>query len=312
MSVRSLLHRLVLILLLSGCYTVEEPPCPPIEIPENTGECNTFCNCETDDFLGTPFRLTRLEIDEPEELATLLNAIWSTDILYNTVNVLLVVKEFKAGTAAAFDSITFDVGPGWRYPHAPFAIPPEEGQPSQSVIETYCPLEGLTREMEVKPYHGHQCVFKSTEPTALFFHTGPKDAPIVCAPDLDPANAIPIKYMKVRFGFDETCQGLSDGYLEGCIAMDEADRICMCMATGKCPREPVDMGDYPDDDLVSYCKDKCGMKWVSFGQSVRAFGLEPTCITLDGQPGYRVQGFIDAEAIPDYFDPIPSINCVNE
>ena len=37
---------LPLILLgLTACPKVEEPPCPEIEIPEQTGECNTLCDC---------------------------------------------------------------------------------------------------------------------------------------------------------------------------------------------------------------------------------------------------------------------------
>ncbi len=297
------------VLLFAACYTIEEPPCPPIVIPENTGECSEFCDCDYDNFTNTPLRLTRLEIDEPEELASLLNVMWNTDILNNVVNVVFLVTDFEPGTAAAFDSITFEVGPGWRSPHEPLAIPPEEGQSSPSVVDSYCMLEGLSVEMKAKPYHGNQCVFKSIEAASLNFHTGPLERPIVCAPELTPANSIPIKGMKTRFGLHEDCRGFSDGHLEGCIAVKDANKICMCLVTGQCEFEHVDVGDYPEDDLTSYCKDVCGFKWISLGQSIKAFGLEPTCLTQDGEEGYRIQGFIDGEAVPDSFNPVQSDNC---
>jgi hypothetical protein len=294
---------------LAACYTIEEPPCPPIEIPENTGECSEFCQCDYDEFANTPFRLTRLEIDEPEELASLLNLMWSTDIRNNVVNVVLLVKSFEKGTAAAFDSITFQVGPGWRDPAEELSVPPAAGEPSQSVINSYCMLEGMDVEMSVEPYHGNQCVFKSTAASALNFHSGPLGGPIICAPELNPANSIPIKGMKTRFGLNEDCRGFADGHLEGCIAVKDADMICMCLATGTCTMEPVDVGEYEPDDLSSYCKDVCGLKWVSLGQSMRAFGLKPTCLTQDNEPGYRIQGFIDGEAVPDHFNPVQSGDC---
>lgn len=300
------------LVLLAACYTIEEPPCPPIVIPENTGECSKFCECDYEDFANTPYRLTRLEIDEPEELATLLNVIWNTDILNNVVNVVFLVTDFEPGTAAAFDSITFEVGPGWRSPHEPLGIPPEEGQASPSVVDSYCMLDGLSVEMKAKPYHGNQCVFKSVEAAALNFHTGPLERPIVCAPELTPANSIPIKGMKTRFGLHEDCRGFSNGHLEGCIAVKDAAKICMCLVTGSCEFKPVDVGEYEEEDLSSYCKDVCGFKWISFGQSVKAFGLKPTCLTQDGEEGYRIQGFIDAEAVPDKFNPIPSSNCAEQ
>ncbi len=297
------------IILIVACYTIEEPPCPPIVIPENTGECSKFCECDYDEFANTPFRLTRLEIDEPEELADLLNDMWNTDILNNVVNVVFLVTDFVPGTAAALDSITFEVGPGWRSPLEPLILAPEEGQPSPSVVDSYCMLDGLAVEMKAEPYHGNQCVFKSVEAASLNFHTGPKERPIVCAPELTPANSIPIRSMKTRFGLHEDCRGFSDGHLEGCIAVEDAARICMCLNTGNCEFKHVDMGDYEEDDLTSYCLDVCGFQWISLGQTIKAFGLKPTCITQDGNEGYRIQGFIDAEAVPEHFNPVRSDNC---
>jgi len=289
--------------------TIEEPPCPPIEIPIGTGECSAFCDCPGDTIANRVYRLTRMEIDEPEEFAELLNMQWESDIVNNVLNVLFAVKEYETGTAAAFDHVSFVVGPGWRSPVEPEPLVPEEGQPSESVVDSYCHLDGMTVDLSVKPYHGNQCIFKSTEATALYFHTGPKTSPFVCAPDLVPANSIPVKNLKVRMGFNEDCTGIVDGYLEGCITIEDANRICMCLVSGACPLEPVNEGTHEEGDLSGYCRDKCGKKWLSFGESVAMFKLKPSCITPDGAQGYRLQGFVTAVEISDKYDGTRSDNC---
>jgi hypothetical protein len=298
--------------LCIGCVSVEEPPCPEVEIPENTGECTTFCKCAVDAFKDSVFRFTWLEIDEPEEFAGLLNPIWETDLRNNVLNVVFQVIDVqkKQGSAAAFDQFTLLTGPGWRSPPLPVILPPKSEEESpQTVVDHYCLLEGMTREITFKPYHGNQCIFKSTDDSLLNFHTGAIDNPLLCAPDLDPPDSIPLRNLKVRFGFNEDCTGILDGYLEGCIAIEDANRICMCLKSGDCPIIPIPQGEFPQSDLATYCKDRCGEKWISFGASVGLFGLLPTCLTTDGKPGYRLQGFVQAESIPGKFDKQQSVNC---
>jgi len=313
-SILKLCALLPMFALIQGltCYTVEEPPCPPIEIPENTGECSKFCSPDYDTFMGRTFRLTRLEIDEPYEFAELLNPMWGTDILNNVLNVLFVVTAFEEGTDAAFNTLEFKVGPGWHSPKLPLALEPPEGGESADSVDSYCHLEGMTVEMKAGKFAGHQCTFKTTEATALYFHTGPKDSPFVCAPDLVPANAIPIKNLKARMGFNEDATAMTDGWLEGCITIEDANRICMCLVSGMCPYEPKNEGGYAEDDLTGYCKDKCGANWLSFGESVGAFGLTPSCLTPDGSKGYRLQGFIDGVEVTEKYDPVESQDCAQE
>ncbi|MBM4355770.1 MAG: hypothetical protein FJ109_18600 [Deltaproteobacteria bacterium] len=297
--------------VLLGCVSVEEPPCPEVEIPENTGSCSTFCKCDLEAFRERVFRFTWLEIDEPEEFAGLLNPIWENDLANNVLNVVfsVVSAEKKQGSASALDEFVFLTGPGWRSPAMPVNLPAKGDLPPETAVDSYCLLEGLTQEIEFRPYHGNQCIFKSVEDSLLNFHTGAIDNPILCAPDLDPMDSIPIRNLKVRFGFNEDCTGMVDGYLEGCIAIEDANRICMCLKSGDCPVSPVPQGDYPETDLAKYCTDRCGQKWISFGASVGLFGLKPTCLTTDGKPGYRLQGFVEAHEIPGKFDSKQSINC---
>lgn len=302
-----------LLLVCQGltCYTVEEPPCPPIEIPENTGECSQFCSPDYETFQGRVFRVTRLEIDEPYDIATFLNPIWATDMVNNVLNILFVVTDFEEGTDAAFKSLEFRVGPGWHSPKLPLALEPPENGESADAVDSYCHLEGMTVEMKAGRFAGHQCTFKTTEATALYFHTGPKDNPFVCAPDLIPQNAIPIKNLKARLGFNEDATAITDGWLEGCIVIEDVNRICMCIA-GDCLREPKNTGDYDKDNLTAYCTDRCGGKWLSFGATVAAIGLTPSCLTPDGSVGYRLQGFLEAIEVTDKFNPVESGDCVQE
>jgi hypothetical protein len=299
-------------LFATGCETViEEPPCPPIEIPASEGECSTFCNCKAEDMSGRAFRMTRLEVDEPEEFAALLNNLWKTDIKNNTLNIIFYVTDAVQGTSAAFNRISVNAGSGWRTPRDPLAIPPGEGQASADVVDSYCLLEGLDAPFELKPYHGYQCVFKSENTSRLFFHTGPKDIPLMCSPEGERPNAIPIKTMSTRMSFNENCTEITNGYLEGCITIDDADKICMCLQSGKCPLEPEGKG-HEEGDLAGYCHDLCGATWLSFGESVAAFNLLPSCITEDGEQGYRLQGFFDAVALGDKFNPVQSNDCTKK
>jgi len=301
-----------LLFTLAGCSTtIEEPACPSIEIPDSTGTCSNLCDCDDEEMDGRVYRVTSLEIDEPEQFASLLNDLWSTDILNNTLNILFVVDTFARNSISSFDSIRFQAGPAWRSPRMPLGVPPEEGQPSESAVESYCLLDGLTAEASVKPYHGNQCVFKTIEDTSLFFHTGPTTDPLVCAPKGEPRNTIPIKNLKIRFGFDQDCRTVVAGSIEGCITLTDADKICMCLVSGSCTVQPKGEG-YDPDDLTAYCKDECGDKWLSFGQTVKAFGLAPTCVTSEGDQGYRLQGFISAADVTEKYNPVSSSDCTEQ
>ena len=301
---------LVLLLSSFGCVEVTEPAAPAIVIPEGSTECSSFCECDADEVRGAVFRVTRLEIDEPDAFAQILNLMWETDIQNNILNVLFVVDDVVQGTAAAFNRISISGGPGWRDPKMPYILEPAAGEPSSSMVESYCLLEGLSVPMELRPYHGYQCQFKSAAPSSLYFHSGPKDAPLICAPANEPPNNIPISDLKIRASYNRDCTAIQEGFLEGCITVDAADRICMCLGAGACPWTPVPDAEFTADDLTGYCKSACGPQWISFGGLVKTFQLLPSCLTPEGVPGYRVQGFFDADRLdPVQYNPISSDDC---
>ncbi len=304
-----------------GCVQVTEPEAPTIEIPENSGGCDKYCECDAADVTGRAYRVTSLQIDEPEAFATILNEMWAGDINNNVLNVIFNVEQAVAGTTgSAFNSLKITAGPSWRVPKEPWTNPAPDGNPPESIIDSYCQLKGMAIPLELKPYRNLQCTFKSTEMSSLYFHSGPKDMPFICAPQNEVANNIPIKNLKIRATFNRDCTEIADGYLEGCIAVDAADNICMCPGgAGVCDREPPvgsDASVYEEavaaaqpKTLGDYCHTVCGAKWISFGALIHSFKLEPTCLTVDGIEGYRVQGFFTATAIPGQFNPVQSDDC---
>jgi len=351
---------LLIVGLPTACVSVEEPPCPPVEITGVGGECGGSCQeCSVEEMTGRVFRMTRLEIDEPEEFAGLLNEIWATDIDNQTLNVLFFVEnaEKTDEELSAFSRLEFVAGPAWRTPKFPIAFHDEDGGPTAyDQVDSYCILDGLDSLLDGEPYHGKLCELKSQEYTSLFFHSGPADQPLVCGPANLPANSIPIKNLKARMTFNEDCTEIQNAFLEGCITIPEADHICMCMGgTGSCGYVNEDGPEFLDSDaerapwiwpygwqageeaedggdtftywmlddegkpveaknsiLEEYCDTVCGPDWISFGGAVSMFGLNPTCQTPDGLPGYRLQGFFDAATVTEKFNPVQSADCTVE
>jgi hypothetical protein len=281
-----------------------------VELPEVQGSCDQYCQCDAEAMKGRVFRLTRLEIDEPDAFAEILNLLWDGDVKNNILNVLIHVDDAVAGKTSAFNSIKITAGPAWRIPKMPYILRAEEGKPMADPVTSYCLLKGLSFEMELLPYHGYQCEVKSAGPASLYFHSGPRDAPLICAPFITPPNNIPISDLSIRTGFNRDCTGITDGYLEGCITVDSADRICMCPGQpGTCGRSPVEGYVFDPQDLTGYCHNECGPDWISFGELVKSFGLLPSCITEGGIDGYRVQGFFDAVPVTEKHNPISTDDC---
>jgi hypothetical protein len=180
-------------------------------------------------------------------------------------------------------------------------------------------LDGLGTSVRLSPYRNSTCEYKSFEERlpdggpppgySLFFHSGPKDHPFVCAPHITPQNGIPIENLRIRARFGANC-AIRDAFLEGCITGDAADHICMCMTSGSCSNPPATPPvPFDPTNLPKYCRDACGTGWNSFGSVVRTFGLFPTCWTRGGHAGYRLQGYFDAEEITAQFNPEQSSDC---
>ncbi|MFH1532720.1 MAG: hypothetical protein ABIK09_18510 [Pseudomonadota bacterium] len=292
-----------------GCVEVEAPTPPEYTLPDVVGSGTQFCECTAADLTGRVLRINRFEIDEPEALATVLNTMWSGEIRNNIMNVLFRMDAAEKGTLTAFKSITMAAGPAWRDPPIPAQLPPEEDAPTASAVDSYCMLDGLDQEIALKPYHGYQCQYKNPQPASLVFHLGGRDDPLMCAPLLEPANATPLMDLKVRFGFNEDCTGITDGFLEGCIAVDDAERMCVCTNAGTCAWAGDPGAAHTPEDLPGYCKAACGVGWASFGGIIKSVGIVPTCLTLDGREGIRLQAFFDAVDVSDKYNPVSSDDC---
>jgi hypothetical protein len=303
----------VLALLLSACVEVVEPGAPDVVVNvTGSGGGNTCSKCDAADMKGRVYRLDSLEIDEPDAFASILNMIWQSDVQNNILNVLIVVDDVVAGKAGnAFDKVSLTLGPGWREPKMPYVLPPPEGVPMSDMVTDYCLLKDMSQKVDLLSYHGTLCQLKSSEATSLYFHSGPKDGPLICAPDNVPSNNIPISNMSIRAAFNDDCSKIVDGFLLGCITMQDADRICMCMgAPGSCSKDPQPGAVYDPDVLDEACHTACSPDWLSFGNIVRSFGLAPGCLTPDGTQGYFVQAFFSAVRVPaDKYNPVASDDC---
>jgi len=294
-------------------YDVEAPEPPEYTLPDVTGTGTQLCQCAAEDLVGRVLRINRFEIDEPEAMATVLNTMWTGEIRNNIMNVILRFDAAEEGTLTAFDSISMAAGPAWRDPPTPAQLAPEdEEDETHEAVESYCMLDGLDQEVALEPYHGYQCQYKNPEPASLYFHLGARDDPLMCSPLLDPSNATPFKNLKIRFGFNEDCTGIKDGFLEGCIAVEDADRMCVCTVAGTCEYAGDPEAEHTPDDLPGYCKSACGAGWASYGGIIKSVGIAPTCITLDGREGIRLQAFFDAVDVSHKYNPVSSDDCTEK
>ena len=307
------IHRLLIgaiALATFGCVEVEAPTTPDFTCPDVSISGNESCQCSAEDLVKLTLRINHFEIDEPVALATVLNSVWGGEIRNNILNVLFRMDAAEEGLTTAFKSITMVAGPGWRDPPTPAQLPPEdETAATHSAVDSYCMMEGLDRELQLKPYQDYQCQYRNPEPVDLLFHLGAKSDPLMCAPLLEPANATPLKDLKVRFGFNEDCTGINNGFLEGCIAVEDAARMCICTNAGTCAYKGDLTAKHTPDDLPGYCGAACGPGWTSFGGLINAVEIASTCITTDGREGIRLQAFFDAVDVSHKYNPVSSDDC---
>jgi hypothetical protein len=293
---------------LCSCIDVEQPSAPDVNYE---GGCSgTLCNCPADQMVGRAYRFTSLGVIEPSVLASNMDQMWDTELSNYMLNILFVVQEAAAGEVVAFDTMKLVAGPGWRTPEEPYLV---EGDTSFQ-ITGYSFLSGLQIELDMVPLTGYQCQIKNTESKSLYFHLGPLSHPLMCGPLLEPANATPIKDLVIRFGFNEDCSKIENGYMRGCLSPTDVDKICMCQQASTCPDTGGDLtttfptGDTSSAALTQYCVDACGhddeaaTNWTSFGAQIRMAGTK-NCITSEGEAGYMLEVVFSAEEVTDLFDP---------
>lgn len=295
----------------ASCVDVQEPSAPDV-VWDGNGVGTGTCSCSAEQMKDRAYRFTSLGVIEPYKLAGNLDSMWETELSNYILNVLFVVQEAAAGEVVAFKTMKLVAGPGWREPGQPYIV---SDNPSFAVT-SYFLMEGLQITLDMIPVAGYQCQIKNTEPKSLYFHLGPREDPLMCGPLLNPANATPIKDLVIRFGFNEDCSKIENGYMRGCLSPSDVDRICMCMIASECSRE----GGYLEtpfpseaslnqEVLTQYCKDTCGFSdtagatnWTSFGALMRLMTVPQTCITSDGEDGYLLEVLFSAEEVTGAFN----------
>ena len=304
----------VSVFTILGCFEIVEPSAPDGGTGDtNVQQCVDGCACDQVDVAGHVYRFSLLSVDEPGAISGQLDSLWEVELENYLLNVLFVVDEVEVSDDSdeAFSSIQLTAGSGWRFPTTGGYYDEKVGEVE---VETFCFLdEELNVDVSFTPTGKDACTFENTDTKTLFFHIGAQDDPLECAPLLEPANSTPLHDLKVTFGFNANCDKIVDGRLEGCLPQYEVNRICMCSMTGTCGRdnqdedypfpEPDTDGVYENLELTKYCVNRCGEgftgTWTSFGVSMASFG--EYCETEEGDPGYILSAFFEAEDITSMF-----------
>ncbi len=288
-----------------------------------SGYCEQNCG-ET--LAGTAFRFTLLHVIEPADevspaasvVRDVINDSWSSDILTHVLN--LIIETEQPDYASGL--LGFHAGPAWfQLTDEAAQAPPGLGNVQDCDIESFCLLEDLDgRAMDVTMSApiDENCGFEidlaadDGEGEFLMFHTGPTNDPVLCAPEQGLTeglvnNTIPLSISYVRGRFDEGCGNIVDGYLEGCIAIEHANRICICTD-----------GDYncyadPDPAGSTYCEVNCGARrFLNFGGLVTDVARIPATCKVLGLDGIRIVAQFEAARLgPERFQPERSIDCSN-
>jgi len=317
-KVSILIFSALLAAVCASCIDVIEPDAPDVVFEGDSTGYSTICNCPLEGMLNRAYRFTNLVVDQPARLDVTLDRMWEYEIANYLLNILFVIQEAEANEdeLAAFSRLKLLAGPGWRIPKTPYAVD------DSFRVTAYCLMdEELTMELDMTPYSGYQCRFRNDDPGSLYFHLGSLKDPLMCGPLLDPADSTPIMDMHISFGFNEDCTRISNGYLEGCLPQEKVNRICMCSRAGTCLKDGAKPGTpFPENDgkdtfaenaLSGYCSDACGANggWATFRGILDSTDTSPSCITADGEIGYRLSAYFDAEEVTDLFNPAMSGDC---
>ncbi len=297
-----------------------------IDVSEGAGAlgCQALCGGQIED---RAFKFTRIFVTEPNEdtapqagaLVDILNDLWSRDLASNVLNLVFEVGEvdYVAGAASVL------VGPAWyrRTPEAVAANPsPRLDEVPDEDIEAICLLtqaDGTPMTGDFSAALDDTCAFNidgagndpDGEGVFLAFHTGPTTDPVICAPEQGQtpglsANTIPLMIHVARGRFADDCGAIVDGFMSGCIALEHANRICMCIDQEyKCEPQPAAVG--------GYCAQLCGRHFLNFGDLVTdVAGIPETC-TVMGKQGIRIAAEFEAVVLPaERYDPRRSIDCL--
>ncbi len=322
------------ILVLAGCVAAFAAACNDDENPDDTGnpqdvvqvedtqvqedtavrdttQSNACLSCLA---AGQTYLFRQLDVTEPStpmELPNLLNGIWAPDIVDYRLNIMLKIEEvtqdgdgllLKATAGSAWHNLPFDevvaIDHG-KVPESFFFNVMEYTSTVYIRVDAQCNFETINSPVDnSKPY--------------LNFRPGPVEKWLICsggneALDL-PQNTVPIRMLHAAGRFNDTCTGMVDGELDGCISKDAACEICDFLTA---PDYSLWDSVTPDPSVTpvpceaSYCEHHCGaMPWTNFGGVVVGFGVPLNC-DMNGDSvneGFALKGSFYTQTVT-YADP---------
>lgn len=240
---------------------------------------------------GTALRFSSLFVTEPADpdsttdhaIRTFLNEMWTRDMDNEILNILFVIKAYDSETG----NLEVEVGPAWKFGDGNFHF-----------------ICGYTDTYELTTSPGECDYTNEDKPGTLSFHTGPKDDPVICAPDVTPSNAIPIMGLITDATLQTDCDAktasIEGAYLQGWIKEEAADMICSC--NGYDPETKTYTCDSePQPGHANYCFENCGGGYALFGPIVKTIAqVKPVPNPYDQEPSFRIAGYYSATTIPNF------------
>ncbi len=240
--------------------------------------------------VGKAMRFTSLYVTEPnspdsttdEAILDFLNEIWGRDVGLELLNILFVITEYDP----AAGKLTAEVGPAWKFADGNFHF-------IKGYSNTYTTV-----------FDPATCTYdNAAAPGALNFHTGPKDDPIICAPDVPLTNSIPMSGLVTNGVLNVNCDAgtasIEGAYLQGWIAEEAADGICSCgnfdpdTTSYTCDRTP-------DAGATNYCFKNCGKGFQLFGMIVKTVAKVVPQPDPNNVPSFRLAGYYSTQTIPNF------------
>jgi hypothetical protein len=244
--------------------------------------------------VGKAMRFTSLYVTEPDSpdsetdsyILDFLNEIWGRDVGLELLNILFVIKEYDP----AAGKLTAEVGPAWKFADGNFHF-------IKGYSNTYTTV-----------FDPATCAYdNAAAPGELNFHTGPKDDPIICAPDVPLTNSIPMSGLVTNGVLNVDCDAgtasITGAKLGGWIAETAADGICSCgqfdedSKSYTCPHAQ-------DPAATNYCFKNCGSGYQLFGMIIKNVAKVAPQPDPNNIPSFHLAGYYATQTIPN-FSPVP-------
>ena len=270
----------------------------------DSGSTQTGEGCHTCIQGGTSFRISGLEVtqpDEPSQFPSFLNGIWQTDVAAYRLNILLVVT-FVEDNGDGTKTLTLGAGSAWHDLSVEDVLPVQGGAtPSEYHVVGPGWVEFQAR-LET------DCSFETLDDTGrLLLHPGPNDYAMVCSDGDDslglPRDTLPIENLLLAGSISDDCRNIVEGTLEGCLREEAAGKVCMFFAAPDYSTwsHGVDESVDPVEPFdASYCQRWCDRTgWTNFGSFTRLIQVPLGCHVgaTTAADGYSIAADFQAEGV---------------